>query len=440
MILPANRLIWTFGLTSIPAGLIWANNPEATALIGLLFMVALLLLCLDAWRSGQLLATLSVEAPERFNLTHCREGVLEFYIRHQEGRDASVQFGLHLAPGLKSEHTECWIDLDGEQSRAKVLWPVTPQRRGTITLESCCIRALSPFGFWIRQKKLPFAVKLHAYPNIFSERKQLAALFLNRGQHGLHLQRQVGKGREFEKLREYLPGDSLNDIHWRATAKRGYPVTKEYQIERTQEIYVVIDASRLSSRACGDESILERYITAALILNLVTQQQGDLFGLVTFDDRVTNFIRAKAGKPHFRVCQDALLNLQTKAVTPDFNELTSFLSGQLHRRSLVLFLTSLDEAALAEQFEKDMELINRKHLVLVNMLKHEKTAPLFSDAQTNSLDKVYQDLGGHMLWQELRELGKSLQSKGIDFHLLENETLCTELVSTYLNIKRRQIL
>src|SRR5207249_6090507 len=86
-------------------------------------------------------------------------------------------------------------------------------------------------------------------PNLFSERKQLVALFLNRGTFGLHAQRQIGKGRDFEKLREYIPGDSFDEIHWKASAKRGRPVTKVFQIERTQEVYVIIDASRLSARS-----------------------------------------------------------------------------------------------------------------------------------------------------------------------------------------------
>src|SRR5207247_10489432 len=86
------------------------------------------------------------------------------------------------------------------------------------------------------------------YPNLFTERKSLAALFLHRGSFGLHAQRQVGKGREFEQLREYIPGDGFDEVHWKATAKRGRPITKIFQVERTQEVYVVIDASRLSAR------------------------------------------------------------------------------------------------------------------------------------------------------------------------------------------------
>src|SRR5205823_6064500 len=84
--------------------------------------------------------------------------------------------------------------------------------------------------------------------NLFNERKHVAALFLRRGQLGTHAQRQAGQGRDFEKLREYVHGDSYDEIHWKASAKRGHPVTKVFQVERTQEVYVIVDASRLSAR------------------------------------------------------------------------------------------------------------------------------------------------------------------------------------------------
>src|SRR5438105_2526977 len=116
------------------------------------------------------------------------------------------------------------------------------------------LEAASPLGFWAVRRSLPINLELRVYPNLLRERKSLAALFLNRGAFGLHAQRQIGKGRDFEKLREYIPGDSSDEIHWKATAKRGHPVTKVFQIERTQEVYVIIDASRLSARTAGVRS------------------------------------------------------------------------------------------------------------------------------------------------------------------------------------------
>ena len=91
--------------------------------------------------------------------------------------------------------------------------------------------------------------ELRVYPDLRAERRQAAAVFLTRNGLGSHAQRQVGRGRDFEKLRDYVAGDSIEDISWKATARRQKPVSKVFQVERTQEVYVVIDASRLSGRS-----------------------------------------------------------------------------------------------------------------------------------------------------------------------------------------------
>jgi uncharacterized protein (DUF58 family) len=440
MIFPANRLLLAFAAVMLPAALLWAALPPALPWAALACVLFFGLCGVDAWRARRVLDGIGLEVAERYNLTHHRDGECNFFVSGARVLPGKLRLGLELPAGLSSRWHDCRIDLAAAPGRTKVSWPLRPDLRGSFELQSCWLQTCSPLGLWIRQEARSMSARVHVYPNLASARKQLAALFLNRGMAGFHLQRLVGQGREFEKLRNYLSGDSLGDIHWRSSAKRSELVTKEYQIERTQRIYVVIDASRLSARDSGDQPVLERYISASLALNLVAQKQGDLFGLVSFSDRVHNFVRAKAGQPNLRVCQEALINLRPRSVNPDFGELASFLALRLHHRALVLFLTSLDETALAEQFQTSLGLVNRKHLVLVNMLRPPAARPLFAEESLTSPEQVYQKLGGHLAWRELRELGRNLKHQGVDFHLLERETLFVELVSQYLNVKRRQLL
>src|SRR5207249_4933492 len=100
---------------------------------------------------------------------------------------------------------------------------------------------------------------------------------------------------------------------------------------------------------------------------LASEQQGHLFGLLTFSDKVQKFVRAKNGKAHYAACRDALYALQPQIVTPDFDELCSFIRLRLRRRALLVFLTALDDPVLAESFVRNMDLIRRQHLILVNM-------------------------------------------------------------------------
>ncbi len=284
--------------------------------------------------------------------------------------------------------------------------------------------------------------ELRVYPNLLAEGKSVAALFLRRGGLGIRAHRQVGKGRDFEKLREYIPGDSFDDIHWKATAKRGHPVTKVFQIERTQEVYVVLDASRLSARASGapPRAALERFITAALILALAAERQGDLFGLAAFSDRVLSFLRARRGTSHFGACREALYTLVPQIVNPDFEELAAFLRLRLRRRALLLFLTDLDDPVLAEGFVKGVDLMRRHHLVLVGMLRPDGARPVFSDAGVSAPDDLYRALAGHIAWHNLQGLSQILKVRGASLMLLDRETMSADLVTRYVDVKTRQVL
>ncbi len=400
-----------------------------------------------------------------------REGRIELRVRNPGQKPKTIRLALAFPDEIESVQEDVSIALPGEAEWSRFEWSCVPRKRGSYRLDAAYVETGSPLGFWAARKRVAANSELRVYPNLFNERRNLAALFLHRGAFGLHAQRQLGKGREFEKLREYLPGDSFDDVHWKATARRGRPVTKVFQIERTQEVYVIIDASRLSarpsegrgsriggrgSRVEGLESAagffptthdprpsattLERFITAALVLGLAAEQQGDLFGLLSFTNKVERFVRAKNGKAHFSACRDALYTLEPQIVAPDYDELCTFIRLRLRRRALLVFLTSLDDPVLAESFVRNIEMVRRQHLVMVNMLQLPGVAPVFTNPNVASVDDLYQELGGHMLWQNLRELDRTLQRRGVRFSLLKNERLSAELVSQYLSVKQRQLL
>jgi len=409
---------------------------------------------LDAVVSRKGLTGIRVTLPEVVRLSVGREGELTLSIENEDIKVKRLRLGLAFPREIYSPHHDRVTDLPEETSGSNMVWPYKALKQGLYLLQNCYLETPSRYGLWSLRRAETIQSQIRVYPDLLRERKKLSGLFLKRG-IGIHAQRQVGKGREFEQLREYLPGDSYEDIHWKATAKRGLPITKVYQIERTQQIYVIIDASRLSARnsnPLGSNSttelsrgnsyttIMERFTSAALVMGLAADRQGDVFGLLAFDDRVRKFIRAKNGKAHYDVCRDALYTMQAQSVTPDFGELFSFVATKIRRRALLIILTNLDDPVLAESFTANVDLISRQHLVLVNMLKPSGVAPIFSDPTVNTIGDIYTKLGGHLLWRHLREIEKFLQRRGIGFYLLKNENLCSDLVTKYLSIKRRQIL
>ncbi len=454
-LIPTYRLLFWVGIILLPATLLTVAFASATIPTVALAVVVSFTAAVDAYRSMGRLKEVRVSLPEVVRISQGREGHFDLQIENRKMTIGRLRLGLALPEEIHTPAAEMTVALPENHPFSSVAWPLKGIKQGRYHLDTCYLETATFWGFWAVRIAARIDMEIRVYPNLFDERKNLTGLFLNRGL-GIHAQRQIGKGRDFEQLREYLPGDSFEDIHWKTTAKRGEPITKVYQIERTQQIYAIIDASRLSARspevnsrpvksdvqAQADTSttMLQRFITAALIMALAAERQGDLFGLLTFDDKVRSYFKAKTGKAHYNVCRDALYTLQPQSVSPDFTELFTFIGSKIRRRALLVFLTHLDDPILADSFTQYVDLISRRHVVLVNMFKPLVAKPLFSSESVSSINEIYSALGGHMLWRRLRETQKVLQRQGVGFNLLKNENLCTDLVSQYLTLKRRQIL
>jgi uncharacterized protein (DUF58 family) len=290
------------------------------------------------------------------------------------------------------------------------------------------------------------------YPDLSRERNVLAPLFFRKGAIGVHNVRQIGKGREFEQLRAYVPGDSYDDIFWRGTAKHRSPITKMFQLERTQQLYVAIDASRRSARTLdvpGQEAEagfiaktqLERFIQAALVLALAAEQQTDKFGLIVCSDTVHRIIPAGGGRGHYDVIRDVLYTLEPRVVSPDYEDAFIHIGNRLRHRSLLLFLTDLGEPWLAEQFVDGVEFIARKHVVLTHMLGQREIQPMFRRGDDVKDDEaLYGKLAGQILWNDLQDTTRVLKQRGVHLTSSLQENLVADVVSEYLKVKKRQLL
>lgn len=483
MIAPGYRLLFWFAALVVPAALVGTALPETMPIVAFLLVIALLVAIIDAALGFNVLPGIKVELPPVVRLSKDREGSFQLEIHNPKEKARRLRVGLNFPESIHTEAPEQTIVIPADHKSSRVSWACLPRQRGRFEFNRAHLEGTSPLGLWSIRGSCPVQSEFRVYPNLLTERRGMAAMFLHRGSLGIHAQRQVGKGRDFEQLRDYIPGDGLDEISWKATARRSQPVTKVFQIERTQEIYVIVDASRLSAREQprpSDEmkgtasgtlagsgqnadsaelptgsrqhtsgtlleppttvTTLERYVTAALMLGLAAEQQGDLFGLITFTDQVKTFLRARNGRTHFDACRDELYTLQSQQVTPDFEELASFIRLRLRRRALLVFLTALDDPVLSEAFVKSMDVLCRQHLILVNMLPPPGVESVFSQGEVGSTDEIYERLGAHFRWRQLRELESVLHRRGVQFAQLNNEKLCPQLVTQYLGVKRRQLI
>jgi uncharacterized protein (DUF58 family) len=504
MIVPTSRLLIFYAVAIPPLTLLpilerAAVMPAMGA--GLMFILIGLL---DAAYAPTRLRGISVGLPGTVRMTKNRESSIEINLTNTQARTGTLRLGLPFPREISSPREDLFAVLPRGAQALRLLWPCTPLKRGQFHIDKCHLETKSLLGLWALRGFREVTCEIRVYPNLTGERNSLAALFLNRGGYGVHTRRQLGKGREFEKLREYIPGDGFDEIHWKATAKRRHPITKIFQIERTQEVYVIIDTSRLSARPAATkddphaggrgildvnppapppkgrslplgltdlagfaevsgrrlrvdpegrltnpcskaglgavDSCLERFIAAALVLGLAAQKQGDLFGVLTFSDSVHAFLRARGGKSHYGACREQLFSIHPRMVNPDYEELSTFVGLNLRRRALIILLTSLDDPVLAESFMRTTDLMGRHHLVMVNMLRPTGARPVFSKPTLTSSEEIYNELSGHILWHHLREIERTLTRRGVHFTLLDHERLCVDLVSQYMNVKQRQLL
>jgi uncharacterized protein (DUF58 family) len=431
--IPSTRLLWLvaamFPLAAL-AGLSTPLVPAAVA-IGIAVVIAT---ASDAWISRRRLDGVRARPTGSLRLHKDRPAEVQLVC---ESGAAPVAFRMGLAwPPEFETDTEILPVNIAVPGAVAVAWNVTPRRRGRFTLSHAYLGGASALGLWEVRRACPLDAALRVYPNLQGRDEMLA---IRRQAAGEHARRMLGRGREFEHLREYVPGDGFDEIDWKATARRGKPITRVFQVERTQEIYAVIDSSRLTGRSIGADIRLERYIQAALALGAAAQRHGDLFGVATFHDRLLDFVRAGKGSAQAALCRQALYRLQPSPVAADFEDVAAQLRLQLRARALVIFLTDLDEPSAADGFAAAAKLLTRKHLVAAVTIRPEAVEPLFTRA-ASSLDDVYGQIGGHLRWKGLKETEAALRRAGVHFRLVEQPTLSRQLAGLYDEIKQRQLL
>jgi uncharacterized protein (DUF58 family) len=469
MIAPRTNLVaWAAAIIlplSILAGLVGSLRSISVLGIAVFALASLvdLLLGLGKYRP------LEFQIPPVNRVTAGRGFELSLKLSGTGLRGGTIRLGLDLPPTVKADQSSIVLRIKGDLVNLLIPVKAVAEQRGAYPINRLFFDWVSPARFWVFREERPLKSELRVYPDLALEGRKIAH-FLNRGGFGVHRQRQIGRGREFEKLREYEPGDSFDSIHWKAAAKRHKPITKVFQVEKSQEVYLAIDSSRLSSRSLlssssvplssssstvptGDpleepgragvrphQTILERFIAAALLAGATAERQGDLFGLITFSDKVDQMARARSGSLHFNHCRDLLVNLQPKLVAPDFEDIAATLLNRLTKRSLLVFLTSLDDSVTGENFLLAARFLARRHLVMAIMLLPPGTQPLFSAPGVEHTDQIYENIAGHLRWAKLQELRKQLLQAGVRFHLAPEQSFTLTVVGEYLATKRRQLL
>ncbi|MGA7914967.1 MAG: DUF58 domain-containing protein [Candidatus Acidiferrales bacterium] len=263
----------------------------------------------------------------------------------------------------------------------------------------------------------------------------------------------TGHGRDFERLREYQPGDNYTEIAWKSTARRGAPVTRLFQWEQKQEVYFVVDQSRASASAIdpalqsdaeiprvrAPRRLLDLAVETALVGATVALELGDEFGLVTYAEEPKSWLRAGSGQFQFSQFRDRLLSLEPLPTTADYEALFSKIRLQLRRRAYLVLLADLAERSISDSMRRGVALLRTSHVVLMTSVLPAYARPAFSPGEQLRTDSdVFAALAAEKENQRLAALTRQLRQLGAELRFVPPEKFLRTAVEGYLESKREQ--
>jgi uncharacterized protein (DUF58 family) len=315
-----------------------------------------------------------------------------------------------------------------------------PTARGSYGFGSTVLRFGTRLGLLWRQLAYPTAQDVKVYPDIREAKKnELYAHRSRQMQPGLRRQRLRGQGREFESLREFVVGDEIRHISWPSTARRGKLITRQYTVERSQNVVIMVDTGRLMTARIGKLSKLDHAINAALSIAYVAASGGDNAGLVTFSRRVTNYLPPRRGRDQVNRIMEALYSVEAQMVEPSYARSFNFFNSNFHRRSLIIILTDLvDRDASAELLAHTSKLIPR-HLPLIVTIGDTDLRELVRTRPESPSDVYRQSVAEEILRQREEALSRIRRAGGLALDVPAGR-LSLELVNKYLEVKERGLL
>jgi uncharacterized protein (DUF58 family) len=328
---------------------------------------------------------------------------------------------------------------------ARVGYATTPRQRGDFHFGRLHVRVRSRLRLSWWQRSFPAAAQVRVYPDIQQVRKWEALARRGRLQDAGLRSRIRGEGTEFESLRDYVPDDSFRDIDWKATAKRGRPITRQFQTERNQSLVILLDSGRMMAAPIGadapggDLTRLDLSINAALMLAHVAATMGDAVGMLTFSDRIKSFVPPGKGRQQTRRILEELYALQAEMTEPDYRAATTYLRTRSRKRSLVVAFTDLVDTEVSAQVLAYLAALAPQHLPMVVTVRDQGIEELREQTPSDALHVYEKALAGRAL--EERELALArLRQRGAYVCDARPDDLVAATVNQYLAIKRRGVL
>ncbi|MXG90469.1 DUF58 domain-containing protein [Nocardioides flavescens] len=361
----------------------------------------------------------------------------ELAVDHRTGRRVRGRLRDAWQPSAGSEDDRHRLDL-APGARARLSTPLRPTRRGDLRAAGVSVRLRGPLGVLERQRTLDVPGTVRALPSFDSRRHLPSRLARLRELDGRAAVRVRGQGTEFDSLREYVRGDDVRSIDWRASARNRTVVVRTWRPERDRRVVLVLDTSRTSAGRVDDVPRLDSAMDAALLLAALAARAGDRVDLVVGDRRVRARLRSSGARDVTARMLDLLADVEPVIAEADWTTLAGAV-GQLGRqRALVVLLTPLEPSAVEQGLLPVLPTLTRHHRVVVASVRDPELARLA--AARTTIDEVYDAAAAEQAMVRRRHTAELLRALGVDVVDADAERLPPALADHYLSLKARGLL
>ncbi len=433
---PAPRAYWALAILAILLAV--GGALPSFLILAALWAAALGAAALADLFTGVARASLEVERepPEPFALR--APGVLRYRIRNRSGAALRLQLIESDCRVLRYAQDEIMVSVP-PQSEASAERSVTPVARGSDVLSTIFVTAQNQFGLLSRRLRFQAAHPVRVSPDLSAVERYGALHVRNRLiEAGLRRMRLRGTGTELENLRDWAPGDQFRSIEWKATARRGRLMVAEYEVERSQNVMIVLDAGRLMTPRVDEQRKFDYAVTAALSVASIASLANDKIGLVAFAGEILRAQAPRTGRSISSIAAQ-VHDLEPRFEESDYARAFAYVRGHVRKRSLIVFFTDMVDPVAQSSVLAQIGILAKRHVVICVFMNDRAIDRALETAPNGSSD-VYAAAVALELRDERRAAAAILQRLGVQVIDVPARELTTALIDRYLLVKQRGLL
>ncbi|SFC61547.1 Uncharacterized conserved protein, DUF58 family, contains vWF domain [Flagellimonas taeanensis] len=319
-------------------------------------------------------------------------------------------------------------------------YQLRPTERGVYSFGSLNIFSVSPIGFLARKHAVGQSQEVPVYPSFLQLQKYDLLAFTNRlHEYGLKKIRRIGHTMEFEQIKDYVLGDDIRNINWKATAKRGQLMVNQYQDEKSQPVYSVIDKGRVMKMPFNGLSLLDYAINATLVISNIALKKQDKAGMFSFSDKIENRVVAERRSSQMNLILETLYNLETNFIESDFSRLYVDVKRNLNQRSLLLLYTNFETMDALHRQLPYLLAMAKQHLLVVIFFENTELNE-FAHKKAETVHQIFEQTIAEKFIYEKKLIVNELRKHGIQTILTKPEDLTVNTINKYLEIKARGLI